>query len=102
MKIHGRTRKAVEETIRICKDRDVLKEYLASREKEVVDIMMTLYDEEYIMKAYTKDVAREAVKSAVENLIKSGKMSLEEIASCFTELSFDDVKAIEAEMKQPI
>ena len=40
------------ETIRICKDRNVLKEYLESRENEVVNIMMTLFDEETIMKNY--------------------------------------------------
>ena len=35
--LYGRTRNAVEETIRICKDRDVLKEYLAQR--EVAELM---------------------------------------------------------------
>ena len=34
-KQHGMTQKAVTETIRICKDRNVLREYLAEREKEV-------------------------------------------------------------------
>ena len=34
MKVHGRTREAIMETIRICKDKNVLKEYLESREKE--------------------------------------------------------------------
>ncbi len=34
-KCYGNTREAVTETIRICKDRNVLKEYLESREKEV-------------------------------------------------------------------
>ena len=44
--LHGRTREAIFETIRICKDKNVLKEYLENREREVVDIMMVLYDEE--------------------------------------------------------
>lgn len=43
--IHGRTREAVQEAIRICKERNVLKEYLSSREKEVVDMLMELYNE---------------------------------------------------------
>lgn len=43
-KIYGKTKQAVTETIRICKDRNVLKEYLESKEQEVVDIMMTLFD----------------------------------------------------------
>lgn len=44
------------ETIRTCKDRNVLKEYLESKEQEVVDIMMTLFDDEQILKAYVKDI----------------------------------------------
>ena len=60
---HGMTQKSVLETIRICKDRNVLKEYLLEREKEVVTIMMSLFDEEQIMKSFIKseryDVAKE-------------------------------------------
>ncbi len=51
-KKHGMTQKAVTETIRICKDRNVLKEYLLEREKEVVTIMMRLFDDEQIMKSF--------------------------------------------------
>ncbi len=42
----GRTVEAVRETIRICKDKDVLREYLAAHEKEVVSIMMALFSQE--------------------------------------------------------
>lgn len=45
-------RKRQLETIRICKSKNVLKEYLENREKEVVDIMMVLYDEEEAMRTY--------------------------------------------------
>ena len=44
-------KKAILESILICKDRNVLKEYLENREQEVVDIMMTLFDDEQILKA---------------------------------------------------
>ena len=64
VKLHGRTQKAVLETIRICRDRDVLREYLESREKEVVNIMMTLYDEQEIMERYVKSEVAEAEKEA--------------------------------------
>ena len=40
------------ETIHICKDQDVLAEYLHDREKEVVDIMMTLFEQEYAVERY--------------------------------------------------
>lgn len=33
-----------------CKERNVLKEYLESREGEVITMMMTLFDQEQIMK----------------------------------------------------
>ncbi len=38
-KQYGNTRQAVTEIIRICKDRNVLKEYLESKEQEVIDMM---------------------------------------------------------------
>lgn len=75
MKKHGRTRKAVMEAIRICKDRNVLSEYLSSKESEVVDIMMVLYDEEQIMRSYVEserydaryDEKVETAKEMIEN-----------------------------------
>ena len=43
-KLHGRTRLAVTETIRICKDKDILKKYLAK--EEVADLMFGYFDQE--------------------------------------------------------
>ena len=57
----GRTAEAVREAIRICKDRDVLKKYLEEREKEVMDIMRVLYDQETAMENYVAEAVREAV-----------------------------------------
>ena len=78
-KLHGNTKQAVTETIRICKDKNVLKEYLESKEQEVVDIMMTLFDDEQILKAYTKDIEdskeRETERKTAKRLIKKGKIS---------------------------
>lgn len=67
MALYGKTQKAVLETIRICKDRNVLKSYLLSRESEVIDIMMSLFDREKIMEAYVEEERQSAaIKSAVE------------------------------------
>lgn len=52
VKKYGRTREAVLETVRICRDRDILQGYLSEREKEVVDIMMALFDQEKAMEQY--------------------------------------------------
>ena len=76
VKLYGRTRKAVTNTINICKNRDVLKEYLSSREQEVVDMMMTLFDEEQVMRAYVESEKKEAAeKAAAEAAKKAGMIS---------------------------
>lgn len=67
VKQYGRTREAIEETIRICKDRNVLKEYLEAREKEVIDIMVALYDEQEVMDRY---VASEKKESEIKATVK--------------------------------
>ena len=46
IKKYGMTKQAVTETIRICKDRNILKQYLSSKEVEVISIMMSLFDDE--------------------------------------------------------
>ena len=59
VKKHGRTREAVLETIRICKARNVLREYLSGREKEVISIMMGLFDQEKAMERYIEQIGNE-------------------------------------------
>ena len=59
--LYGRTREAVLETIRICKDANILKEYLESREKEVISIMMTLFDQEYAVERYGDEKKAEGI-----------------------------------------
>jgi hypothetical protein len=106
-KKYGRTRQTITETIRICKNRNVLKEYLESREQEVVTIMMSLYDEEEIMKSYIKSERYEAEQIATKvtrketaiNMIKKQKYSLEDIAEV-TDLPIEEVKKLEEEIMQ--
>lgn len=80
VKIYGYTRKAVMETISICKNRNVLKEYLESREKEVVDIMSFLFDDEYIMRLYVEDKVQEAREEAEKELKEAAKKAAEKAA----------------------
>ena len=98
MKQQGRTREAVLETIRICKDRKILKEYLEGREKEVVDIMMTLFDQEYAVERYgdereLKGKAEGEMKKAKETTYRLAdrKMPLEAISD-IVEVSVEVVK----------
>ena len=59
VKLHGKIREAVLETIRICKDRNVLKEYLSGREKEVISIMMGLFDQEKAIEQFGNEKKEE-------------------------------------------
>ncbi len=107
-KLYGMTEQTVKETIRICKDRNVLKEYLIKREVEVVTIMMSLFNDEQIMKTYWKDmentltdkITHDKDRETAERLIKKGKMSLEDIADCVPSLSLEELREIEAEVMQ--
>ena len=46
--------------------KNVLKEYLESREKEVIGMMVTLFDEEKIMKAHDKTVLEQGRSQGFE------------------------------------
>ena len=57
--LYGRTLTAAKEIIRICRDRNLLEEYLGEREKEAEDIMLTLFDQEYIW-----DLERDSIRAS--------------------------------------
>ena len=60
----GRTVEAVREAIRICKDKNVLKKYLEEREGEVINIMLTLFDQEVAERLHVASAVREATAKA--------------------------------------
>ena len=74
IKEYGMTKQAVTETIRICKDRNILKQYLTNKEVEVVTIMMSLFDDEQIMRTYAKDLKRETLIEKAILMLKKGKI----------------------------
>lgn len=104
VKEHGRTKKAVIETIRICKNENLLKEYLESREKEVVGIMMALFDQEEVFDTYVKserkEAARETAKKMAIELLKTGKCSINDIRGIAPQLDEEDIIEIEQEFTQ--
>ena len=99
--LYGRTRKAIKETIRICKDKNVLKEYLESREQEVLDMLMELYDQEEVMRSYLESERYEAAQEAknatkietAKRFLQMGKFSIEDIA-IGSGLSVEEVKKL--------
>ena len=59
---YGYVRKAAEETIRVCKDRGVLKEYLTRHEKEVMNHMIMLFEQEEAVKRYGMSMRQEGIE----------------------------------------
>ena len=82
-KLYGRTRKAIEETIHICKERNVLREYLESHESEVVTMMMTLFDEEQIIKNHDAAIRREATETATA---KANEQAIANIVAIYRQI----------------
>ena len=75
-------------------------QYLSSKEVEVVTIMMSLFDDEQIMRTYAKDIKRETLMENAKHMLKMGKLTVEEIPICYPDLTIDDAKTIEEEMMQ--
>ena len=83
IKIYGRVKAAVENTIRICQNEDVLREYLEGRKKEVIDVMMLLFDHDYLVEAYAR---KREIKRAVKMCKKFGlsiEKAIHEVAEEF-------------------
>ena len=76
VKVHGKTKLAIEETIRLCRDENVLAKYLAEREGEVEDIMMTLLSQEEVNERYGNECREEGriegrTEGREENMLSS-------------------------------
>ena len=73
-----------------------------SKEQEVVDMRMTLFDNEQILKAYAKDIEDTATEKMAKNtaikMIQKGKLSLEEIAEYIPSLSMKELKELKVNM----
>ena len=86
VKAHGKTKKAVDETIRICKDRNVLKDYLAG--EEVPDLMFGYFDYEKELEHMRQEEREEGREEGevigtmrtLARLVKKGRMSSAEAA----------------------
>ncbi len=95
---YGMTEQAIKETIKICKDRNVLKEYLECKETEVVTIMMSLFDDERIMKTYAKDIEKETARRKAKLMLSNGRITIQEMPIFFPEFTEEEAREIEAEV----
>ena len=65
-KRYGRNEKAVEETLRRCIEENVLAPFLMTRQKEVAEIMVTLFDQEKVMEIHDYHIAETARKDGLQ------------------------------------
>lgn len=110
-KIYGNNISAVRETIRICVDRDLLREYLEGRRAEVEGIMLTLFSQEWVnelardeafaegeakgeARGEAKGIAKGIIKVALNMLRKNNSVGA--VADA-TELSPDEIRKIARE-----
>ena len=68
----GPTKEAADEAIRICQNRGVMADYLEDRKKEVMDIMIMLFDQEYAVEQCLKEQARESEQKGLQKGIQKG------------------------------
>ena len=77
VRLHGATVRAMEETIRICMDRNVLRKYLEEREREEIFSMMeAMFTEEYRQRVAEKnlrDARREALTKGMAKGMARGR-----------------------------
>lgn len=84
-KKEGSAEQAVDRIMRRCKEEGILTVFLSSREKEVRDIMVTLFDEEWIAKMHDhsmKEEGREEERAiSIRNLMKNAGWTIEQAMS---------------------
>ena len=93
-KKYGPVKVAAVEAIRICRDRGVLVNYLKEREKEVIDIMITLFDQEYAVEQFGRSQKKAGLAEGEAKGIKAAVSIYRE------ELELDDETIIRKIMKR--
>ena len=67
---YGLTQEAIEETLRVCMEENILTPFLASRQKEVQEIMVTLFDQEKIAEIHDYNVEQRGIQKGQEEGIR--------------------------------
>ena len=86
-KLYGLTKTTIQETMRICQEKGVLTPFLASRRKEVVDIMEMLFSQEEVWEMTKKEIARDARQEGRREGRQEGRQEgRREVAALYGEL----------------
>ena len=74
--LYGRTLKAAKEIVRICRDMDLLSDYLGEREMEVEGIMLALFDQEQVWNIEKEHIKQQALEQGVSQGISQGRLAM--------------------------
>lgn len=84
VRLHGRTKKAVNEIYRICGERDILTDFLADHRKEVIDLVTQIFDQRVAVEQYGRSERREGREEVqnqtIVNMLIRGLGSEQDIA----------------------
>lgn len=69
----GYTQKAIDETIRLCLEQNILAPFLLSRQKEVTDIMVTLFSQEKVSEIHDFNLAKHSHEKGRVEGIEEGR-----------------------------
>ena len=79
-KKYGYTQKTIRETLRICRDKGILAEYIKKMESEIMDIMEYMFDQDNITRLYGIEqmrIGREEEKKATATNLLAMNMDIE-------------------------
>ena len=99
--LYGRTQKAIEETIRVCTEAGVLVKFLASRKKEVQDIMVTLFDQAKVMEIHDYNLAQQKIaEGRVEGRAEGKNEGIRAMVATLQSLSLSREIAVQSLINQ--
>lgn len=94
---YGRTQQALEETLKVCAEKEILMPFLKTREKEVVDIMTTLFSQEKVWEIERFNIARE---SEARGQAREREKSIMSLIKTVQELVSDKTLAVQKLMER--
>ncbi|MCD7855246.1 MAG: hypothetical protein LUG66_06490 [Clostridiales bacterium] len=100
----GNTEEAIINTIKICKNENILKDFLQEHEKEVYNIMISLYNQEKIYEMFERELIAEGEAQSLEKvaleMLKNGFES--SMISTITQLSLEKINEIKSRLTNNI
>ena len=96
-------RKAIEETIRICRKNKVLLEYLNRRETEIMDIMTMLFDQDTVtaqLKIHREREMKEKIEKEVQKQVKTKVKQVKKQIKDDIKKAKDDIKKAKDDAKK--